>query len=127
MTQLGPRPPSFEVPKAHTHTHTQHTRTHTITHTHHTRTHHTHARTPHTHTYTRQDFSQRVISSSRGRYLHKTQQTNSHTPSNQEATDLRLRPQGHMDRMVDVLIFKVFNHPVSKQTQRQLRIVAIIG
>ena len=40
------------------------------------------------------------------RYLHNTQQTqqaNSHTPIYQGAADLRLRPQGHTDRMVDVL------------------------
>jgi len=59
----------------------------------------------HTHTHSRYESSEAVISSSKGRYLHKTQQTqetNTHAirnqtrdPGNQTAADLRLRPHGH--------------------------------
>jgi hypothetical protein len=83
--QLGPRPPRVEVSRSHT---VRHTHTHT-----------------HTHTHGRTSLNERSARC-RGRYLHKTQQTqdtNIHAlsgirtrdPSNQAAAGLRHKMREH--------------------------------
>jgi hypothetical protein len=88
----------FEDPRSHiinTHTHT-----------------HTHTQTTHIHTHTNTWYGLLLTSDqlvTRSRYLHNTKQTQdnnvialrvirTHTPSNQAAANLRLRPHDHRDR-----------------------------
>jgi len=99
----------------HTHKHTPHTHTHNNTHTTHT-THHTHHTHPHTqkHTHGMTPLNDRSARRS-CRYLHNTQQnegTNIHAisgirnrdTSNGAAADQHVRPLGHRDRHIAVLL-----------------------